>query len=66
VMLQVGMRLMFAENEVIFYYFTLLNYFYPQPDLPKWSESGIIKVMYPLESSASIKTGKHVQLMGCG
>ncbi|WP_116799883.1 pyruvate dehydrogenase (acetyl-transferring), homodimeric type [Pseudomonas syringae] len=66
VIIQDGMRRMFAENEDIYYYITLLNENYPHPDLPEGAEAGILKGMYPLQASASINTGKHVQLMGCG
>ncbi|EGH17855.1 2-oxoacid dehydrogenase subunit E1, partial [Pseudomonas savastanoi pv. glycinea str. race 4] len=66
VIIQDGMRRMFAENEDIYYYITLLNENYPHPDLPEGAEAGIIKGMYPLQASASVNSGKHVQLMGCG
>lgn len=66
VIIQDGMRRMYAENEDIFYYITLLNENYAHPPMPEGVEQDILKGMYRLSASAQPAEGKHVQLMGCG
>ncbi|PWB35832.1 pyruvate dehydrogenase (acetyl-transferring), homodimeric type [Pseudomonas sp. NDM] len=66
VIIQDGMRRMYAENEDIFYYITLLNENYAHPPMPEGVEQDILKGMYRLSASAQPDEGKHVQLMGCG
>ncbi|WP_375122537.1 pyruvate dehydrogenase (acetyl-transferring), homodimeric type [Pseudomonas sp. LW8] len=66
VIIQDGMRRMYAENEDIFYYITLLNENYAHPPMPEGVEQDILKGMYRLSASAQPGEGKHVQLMGCG
>lgn len=66
VIIQDGMRRMYAENEDIFYYITLLNENYAHPPMPEGVEQDILKGMYRLSTSAQPDEGKHVQLMGCG
>jgi pyruvate dehydrogenase E1 component len=61
------MRRMFAEQEDIYYYITLLNENYPQPAMPEGAEEGILKGLYLLrEAPATPKKGLRVQLMGSG
>ncbi|UEB94549.1 pyruvate dehydrogenase (acetyl-transferring), homodimeric type [Pseudomonas sp. HN2] len=66
VIIQDGMRRMYAENEDIFYYITLLNENYAHPPMPEGVEQDILRGMYRLSASAHPAEGKHVQLMGCG
>ncbi|WP_457969467.1 pyruvate dehydrogenase (acetyl-transferring), homodimeric type [Pseudomonas sp. R4-84] len=66
VIIQDGMRRMYAENEDIFYYITVLNENYAHPPMPEGVEEGILKGMYRLSASEKPVEGKHVQLMGCG
>jgi pyruvate dehydrogenase E1 component len=67
VIVQDGMRRMFAEQEDIYYYITLLNENYPQPAMPEGAEEGILKGLYLLrEAPATPKKGLRVQLMGSG
>jgi len=64
-----GMHRMYAEQEDVFYYITLMNENYTHPAMPKGVEAGILKGMYLLSEAAKPK-GKtktpHVQLMGSG
>lgn len=66
VIIQDGMRRMYAENEDIFYYITVLNENYAHPAMPEGIEQGILKGMYRLSAPEKPVEGKHVQLMGCG
>jgi len=72
VIIQDGLRRMYAEQEDIYYYITLLNENYPNPALPEGSEAGILKGLYLLrdgqkQEAVSKQAGKpHVQLMGSG
>ena len=43
-----GMRRMYAEQESVFYYLTVMNENYVQPSMPAGVEAGIIKGMYLL------------------
>ncbi|MNL12279.1 Pyruvate dehydrogenase E1 component [compost metagenome] len=63
-----GMRRMFAEQEDIFYYITLLNENYPHPAMPAGAEAGILQGLYLLQESpeALMTTTPRVQLMGSG
>lgn len=64
VIVQDGMRRMFAEQENIFYYITMMNENYHQPAMPKGTEDGIRRGMYLLQKGGRGK--KRVQLMGSG
>ncbi|MBC3364646.1 pyruvate dehydrogenase (acetyl-transferring), homodimeric type [Pseudomonas sp. SWRI154] len=66
VIIQDGMRRMYAEDEDIYYYITLLNENYAHPPMPEGVEQGILKGMYRLSAPEQPIEGKHVQLMGCG
>jgi len=66
VILQDGLRRMYAENEEIMYYMTLMNEPYEMPHMPKGAEEGIRRGIY-LYDSAPVKKGQHkVQLLGSG
>ena len=68
VIIQDGLRRMYAEGEDVFYYVTLLNENYEHPAMPAGVEDGIRKGMYLLRE-ASKKRGKappRVQLLGSG
>lgn len=65
VIIQNGLYRMFEKMENIFFYITVMNENYIQPDMPKGVEDGIIKGMYLLqEHKKPSKT--HIQLMGGG
>ncbi|WP_016687432.1 pyruvate dehydrogenase (acetyl-transferring), homodimeric type [Neisseria sicca] len=64
VIVQDGLRRMYANNEDVFYYITLMNENYAHPDMPESVEQDILKGMYLLK--AGDKGDKKVQLMGSG
>ena len=65
VIIQDGLKRMFADKDNVFYYLTVMNENYQQPAMPQGAEAGIIKGLYLLEEGK--KTAKKkVQLMGSG
>ena len=67
VIMQDGLRRMYAEQEDVYYYITVMNENYVHPDMPVGSEPGILKGMYRLrEVAAEGKKIAHVQLLGSG
>ncbi len=67
VIIQDGMRRMYAEQQDVYYYITLMNENYTHPAMPEGAAPGIVKGMYKLADGAKSK-GKspRVQLMGSG
>lgn len=67
VIVQDGLRRMYAEEENVFYYLTVMNENYTHPAMPKGVEEGILKGLYQLSKSKK-DDGKTptVQLMGSG
>ena len=65
VIVQDGMRRMFAERERIFYYITVMNENYPQPPMPEGAEEGILRGLYRLSEAGDGK-GSRVRLLGSG
>ena len=65
VIVQDGMRRMFAEQEDVYYYITVMNENYEHPELPAGSEADIIKGMYAFRKGAE-GNGPRVQLLGSG
>jgi len=61
-----GMRRMYAEQEDVFYYLTVMNENYAHPPMPQGAEAGIIKGMYLLSESKAKAKAPKVQLMGSG
>ncbi|OZG71723.1 pyruvate dehydrogenase (acetyl-transferring), homodimeric type [Hahella sp. CCB-MM4] len=67
VIVREGMRRMYAENESVYYYLTLMNENYAHPEMPKGAEEGIIKGMYLFQESGKKSKGDaKVQLLGSG
>ncbi|WP_455380278.1 pyruvate dehydrogenase (acetyl-transferring), homodimeric type [Acidihalobacter prosperus] len=64
VIVQDGMRRMYDEQENIFYYITVMNENYHQPEMPKGVEEGIKKGLYLFKKGGRKK--KKVQLLGSG
>jgi pyruvate dehydrogenase E1 component len=60
-----GLRRMFAEQEDVFFYLTLMNENYEHPALPEGAEAGILRGMYLLRPGAR-GGGPSVQLLGSG
>ncbi|MGL6037051.1 MAG: pyruvate dehydrogenase (acetyl-transferring), homodimeric type, partial [Legionella sp.] len=65
VIIQNGLYRMYEKMENVFYYITVMNENYQQPDMPAGVEEGIIKGMYVLHEAKN-KSAQHVQLMGSG
>src|SRR3954471_14519138 len=63
VIIRDGLRRMYAEQEDVFFYLTLMNENYPHPALPEGVEDGILRGMYLLRDGGS---DAQVQLMGSG
>jgi pyruvate dehydrogenase E1 component len=66
VIIQDGLRRMFAEQEDVFYYITLMNENYHHPAMPSGAEEGILRGMYRLRSAGSDEGRARVQLLGSG
>ena len=60
-----GMRRMYAEQEDVFYYVTLMNENYTHPGMPDGAEAGILKGLYLLQDGGETD-GLRVQLLGSG
>jgi pyruvate dehydrogenase E1 component len=64
-----GLRRMFAEQEDVFFYLTLMNENYQHPAMPEGVEAGIIRGMYLFRAAATADPGPsapRVQLLGSG
>jgi pyruvate dehydrogenase E1 component len=66
VIIQDGLRRMYAEQEDVYYYITVMNENYTHPAMPKGAEKDILKGMYQLSKSEDKKAKLHVQLLGSG
>ncbi|NBV42851.1 pyruvate dehydrogenase (acetyl-transferring), homodimeric type, partial [bacterium] len=64
VILKDGLRRMYQDNEGVFYYITLGNENYTQPDMPEGAEDGILKGLYKF--STAPKNRHRIQLFGSG
>ena len=65
VIIQDGLRRMYAEGENRFYYITLMNENYLQPAMPEGVQEGIIQGLYR-RARASGRHERRVQLLGSG
>ena len=63
-----GLERMYAKNENVFYYITMMNENYTHPEMPKGAREGIVKGMYLLHEAKrpARKKVERVQLMGSG
>ena len=70
VIIQDGLRRMYAEQEDVYYYLTLMNENYIHPEIPKGAEADILKGMYRFRRGVNSKgansKGPRVQLLGSG
>ena len=64
VIVQDGMRRMFAEQEDVYYYLTVMNENYEHPEMPAGAEADIIKGMYAFRKGG--EGALRVQLLGSG
>ena len=65
IIVQDGLRRMYAKGEEIFYYLTLYNENYAMPPMPEGVQEGILKGMYKFRKCAADRKLK-VQLFGSG
>ncbi|HSW70408.1 MAG TPA: pyruvate dehydrogenase (acetyl-transferring), homodimeric type, partial [Gammaproteobacteria bacterium] len=65
VIIQEGLRVMYEEEQDVFYYLMAMNERYLQPEMPKGAEEGIIKGLYLLKAGKAA-TKHRVQLLGSG
>jgi pyruvate dehydrogenase E1 component len=65
VILQDGLRRMFAEQEDVYYYLTVMNENYEHPAMPEGAEKDILQGMYLFRKGAK-SNGPRVQLLGSG
>src|SRR4051812_37350156 len=70
VIVQDGLRRMYAEQEDVYYYITVMNENYAHPALPEGAAPDILKGMYRFRAGAPAAKGKkaaaRVQLLGSG
>ena len=64
VIIQDGIRRMYAEGEDVFYYITIMNENYAQPPMPEGCREGILKGMYRVRETAG--GDPQVTLLGSG
>lgn len=63
-----GLRRMYAEDESVYYYLTVMNEKYPQPEMPEGAEAGILKGIHRIREGQVKGQGerRRVQLLGSG
>jgi pyruvate dehydrogenase E1 component len=70
VIVQEGLRRMYAEQEDVYYYITVMNENYVHPAMPEGAAPDILKGMYRFRAAAPAAKGKkpapRVQLLGSG
>jgi pyruvate dehydrogenase E1 component len=71
VIVQDGLRRMYADQEDVFYYLTVMNENYEHPAMPEGAEAGILKGMYLFREGVAgggkgKKKGLRVQFLGSG
>ena len=67
IIVQDGLRRMYAENECVLYYISVYNEQYEMPEMPKGVEEGVLKGIYKVSSSKAGRKKKfRPQLLGSG
>lgn len=66
VIIRDGIYRMYEKQENIFYYITVMNENYPQPEMPKNVKDGILKGMYKFKKSDLKNAKGKVHLLGSG
>ena len=59
-----GLRRMYAEQENVYYYITVMNENYTHPAMPEGAEEGILKGLYLLKQGGGRSKKQRVQLLG--
>jgi pyruvate dehydrogenase E1 component len=66
VIIQDGLRRMYAEQQDVYYYLTVMNENYPHPAMPDGAAPSIIKGMYLFKPGPKKAKAPRVQLLGSG
>ncbi|NDP43045.1 MAG: pyruvate dehydrogenase (acetyl-transferring), homodimeric type [Aromatoleum sp.] len=66
VIIQDGLRRMYAEQEDVYYYLTVMNENYRQPAMPEGAAPDILKGMYAFRAGDRKSKSPRVQLLGSG
>ena len=66
VIIQDGLRRMYAEQQDVYYYLTVMNENYPHPAMPEGAADSIVKGMYLFAAGAKKPKAPRVQLLGSG
>jgi pyruvate dehydrogenase E1 component len=66
VIIEDGIKRMYANQEKVFYYLTVMNEQYAHPAMPEGSRDGILKGMYVVKPTAKPKAKLRAQLFGSG
>jgi pyruvate dehydrogenase E1 component len=66
VIIQDGLRRMYAEQQDVYYSLTVMNENYRQPAMPEGAAPSIIKGMYLFMAGEKKAKAPRVQLLGCG
>jgi pyruvate dehydrogenase E1 component len=66
VIIEDGIRRMYAERESCFYYLTVMNEAYRQPPMPEGVEEGILRGLYKVRPAPDPTIGPRVHLFGSG
>ncbi len=66
VIIQDGLRRMYAEQQDVYYYLTVMNENYPHPAMPDGAAPDIIKGMYLFRAGEKKGKAPRVQLLGSG
>ena len=66
VIVQNGLKRMYADNEDVYFYITTLNENYPHPAMPEGAEEGILKGMYKLKTVEGDNKTLTTRLLGSG
>jgi len=66
VIIQDGLKRMYAEQQDVYYYLTVMNENYTQPAMPDGAAESIIKGMYLFEAGEKKGKAPRVQLLGSG
>ncbi len=66
VIIQDGLKRMYAEQQDVYYYLTVMNENYPHPAMPEGAADDIIKGMYLFRAGEKKGKAPRVQLLGSG
>ncbi len=66
VIMQDGLRRMYAEQEDVYYYLTVMNENYEHPEMPAGVERDIVQGMYQFRKGVENSNAPRVQLLGSG